>query len=360
MPNLILDSLKIRNFRAFSDLELPTLGRVNLITGKNNVGKTCLLEALQLYARQAHPFTIKHLLSNRDEASHLRGENASDPLLDMRNLFFGRLDLRQFPQTIEIGPINSEQVIRIGVGVGENLNTPDNKDSYDKNVLDNTAYVVLSGMSGKYVFSLDSYLSAKESAMSFLSIKEIPNTFVWSKGVGSGTVTQWWDNIALTDMEDSVISALQILYPPIERINLINRKEGIAGRMPIVKVSNMSHPVPLRSLGEGINRMFGLILSLTNSGGGMLLVDEVETGLHYSVQADMWRLIFKVAKQLDVQVFATTHSYDCIKAFQKAASEDQNEEAMLIRLQNKNGVIVPTEFDEEELQIATQEDIEVR
>lgn len=109
-----------------------------------------------------------------------------------------------------------------------------------------------------------------------------------------------------------------------------------------------------------MQRMFGIALALVNSRNGILLVDEIENGLHYSAQPDVWRLIFRLASRLNVQVFATTHSWDCIEAFQKAAQEDTQNAGLLIRLENKKGKIIATLFDEQELGIATREQIEVR
>jgi AAA15 family ATPase/GTPase len=130
--------------------------------------------------------------------------------------------------------------------------------------------------------------------------------------------------------------------------------------IPIIRMSGIDEPIPLRSLGDGMQRVLGIILALVNAKDGMLLIDEFENGLHYSVQPDIWRLLFKVAHRLNVQVFATTHSWDCIEAFQKAAVEDAGEEGMLIRLEEKNNEIGTTLFDERRLGIATREQIEVR
>jgi AAA15 family ATPase/GTPase len=170
-----------------------------------------------------------------------------------------------------------------------------------------------------------------------------------------------WDNIALTDAEEHVLMALRIIAPEVERVNLIGTTESnrISDRTAIVKTASSSEPVPLRSLGDGMNRLFGIALALVNSKGGMLLIDEIENGLHYSVQADVWELIFQTARQLDIQVFVTTHSWDCISAFQKAAQENP-EDGVLIRLETKNGIIKPTLFDEKKLAIATREQIEIR
>ena len=108
-----------------------------------------------------------------------------------------------------------------------------------------------------------------------------------------------------------------------------------------------------------MNRLFGLALALVNARGGLLLIDEFENGLHHSVQTDVWRMIFRLAERLDVQVFATTHSRDSVRSFQEAAAESP-EEGVLLRLARKGEDIVPTVASEDELAVATRHDIEVR
>jgi AAA15 family ATPase/GTPase len=126
-----------------------------------------------------------------------------------------------------------------------------------------------------------------------------------------------------------------------------------------VRSASFARPVPLRSFGDGLNRLFGIVLSLVNAKGGLLLIDEFENGMHYTVQLDTWRAIFRLAQTLDVQVFATSHSWDAIEAFQKAAAETP-EDGVLIRLSRKGEDIVPTIFREDELAVATRDRIEVR
>ena len=117
-------------------------------------------------------------------------------------------------------------------------------------------------------------------------------------------------------------------------------------------------------MGEGMVRLFELALALVNSilppAGGLLLVDEIESGLHYSVHEDLWTLVFKWAKDLNVQVFATTHSWDCIEAFQRAACEDESSEGYLIRLGWRKDEVVATVYDENDLAVVTRDHIEVR
>jgi len=54
-----------------------------------------------------------------------------------------------------------------------------------------------------------------------------------------------------------------------------------------------------------MTHLFHLIFALVNAKDGFLLIDEFENGLHYTVQPKVWELIFKLAKALNVQVFAS-------------------------------------------------------
>lgn len=124
-------------------------------------------------------------------------------------------------------------------------------------------------------------------------------------------------------------------------------------------------PVPLGSMGDGMLRVLQIILKVFSAQGGFLLIDEFENGLHYSVQEKIWALIFKLAEQLNIQVFATTHSWDCIESFTKVAIDYQGSEGVLFRMgrsvrTSDNGKVIATVFDENQLQNITQADVEVR
>ena len=132
-----------------------------------------------------------------------------------------------------------------------------------------------------------------------------------------------------------------------------------------MKLKDEDAPVPLNSMGDGISRVLQLFLKLFAARGGFLLIDEFENGLHYSVQEEVWRLIFDQAEKLDVQVFATTHSWDCIESFAKVAVEKKATEGVLFRIgrsvrTSDQGKVIATIFDEQKLLNITQSDIEVR
>jgi len=150
--------------------------------------------------------------------------------------------------------------------------------------------------------------------------------------------------------------------------------------MFVVRVAGESEPIPLRSLGDGMVRMLRISLALetaphegeierakpssAESGEAestrLLLIDEVENGIHYSVLPDLWRFLIRVAKLRDLQVFAATHSWDCVEAFQDAAAKEEDSDAVLIRLERKGDANRAVIFADEQLPIVTQHGIEVR
>ena len=178
-------------------------------------------------------------------------------------------------------------------------------------------------------------------------------------GERTATLGVLWDKIALSDREKDVVEALRIIDPQISAVSMVGGEGPRQQRTAILRAGNLPRPVPLRTFGDGLNRLFGLVLSLVNAKDGLLLLDEFENGMHHTVQLDAWKAVFKLSRRLGIQVFATSHSWDSIDAFQKASAESP-EEGVLVRLSRKGEDIVPTLFREDELTVVTRDRIEVR
>jgi AAA domain, putative AbiEii toxin, Type IV TA system len=350
---LFLESLEIHRFRAFDHLIIERLGRVNLIVGKNNVGKSSLLEALWLYANQGHPIIVWKILEARDEgrgperSPQLRlptGEDqgVEDYVSSAKRLFHRVTDIDQ-QYTAQIGPSGVEnRTLSISLGT-ESLDFLETAPTLKTHIDQQNNY---------YKLEVGYYRLQDGNGERCV--------MVVANGLDTVTLEKFWDSIALTSLEDDVLNALRLIAPNVERVNMLTGRKRRNARTPVVKIAGMNEPVPLKSLGDGMNRMFGISLALVSARNGMLLIDELENGLHYSVQPNVWRLVFEVARRLNVQVFATTHSWDCIAAFQQASQEYEQDEGILIRLIEKKGKIVADSFNENELEIAAREEIEVR
>lgn len=109
-----------------------------------------------------------------------------------------------------------------------------------------------------------------------------------------------------------------------------------------------------------MKHLLALVLHLFSARGGFLLIDEIDTGLHYSVMADMWRLVVETAKRLEVQVFATTHSLDCVRALARLRKKypETADEVTLHRVEKDAPQTVV--YDADEIVIATESQLEVR
>ncbi len=110
-----------------------------------------------------------------------------------------------------------------------------------------------------------------------------------------------------------------------------------------------------------MRRILAVVASLANVGSGTLLVDEIDTGLHYAALKDMWKLIIEMAYKQEVQIFATTHSGDCVKAFKQVLEETEKPDVgKLFRLERDGEQIKAVSYLADELSIAVEQDIEVR
>jgi len=131
--------------------------------------------------------------------------------------------------------------------------------------------------------------------------------------------------------------------------------------MVMVKLEGESDPVPLRSLGDGVRKMFSFALGLEGARESrMLLIDEIENGIHYSAHENMWRFIIAAAQRSGVQVVATTHSWDCVMGFQSALASHPDLEASAIRLYRGAQDVEAALLDRAEIAVATRDQIDFR
>jgi Predicted ATPase len=372
LPNgTLINDLGVSQFRCFEDLRIDHVGRVNLIVGRNNVGKSSLLEALRLYATAAAPQVLWELLVARDEHRRITSEEVGPSGSDapaLLSLFYGRKSASDITQPIRIGPERQKLEISLewfhevmDSEVGRRLEPAQSSLFEMSPDLVPALAIRLGDISRRLRLdrSFDIYRRRYYVRPDSSPESSEPCVFVGSGALNAGHLARMWDRIVLGDLEAEVTSALAIMTPRIERISFVEGGHE-RERTPRAKVTGVGQPVPLKSLGEGVNRLFGMVLALVNAKDGMLLVDEIENGIHHTIQGDLWRLMIALAERLNVQVFATTHSTDCVKAFQRATRDRNDVVGVLTRLEFSNGSVQASQFDEEELTIATREGIEVR
>jgi len=104
----------------------------------------------------------------------------------------------------------------------------------------------------------------------------------------------------------------------------------------------------LNEFGEGLHKYITYILALYSTKDGILFIDEVDSGLHYSIFNELWKIILKISKEQNVQVFATTHSKECIESYARVAKELEDEDIAFIELgRNKKNKLDSIVMDSE-------------
>lgn len=363
---LHIPSLFIDGFQGIKYLELDGLGRVTLLVGANGSGKTTTLDAAAVYASRGAGRDLVDVVMRREAwIGGIDDDGNVVPLPDFSVLFY-RDGARRLASVAAIRSCTSDPAT-LTIAPAERVDDP-----YFTDGLGMTLAVGV-GDAGHQVqpFPLAARRHQWRDSQPLESDEEgagvpapIPHRIVGPAPPASHDLATLWDSVALTDAEDLVLNATRLVYgDAIERFALIGDHAGPGrlpgGRRPFVKLHGIQQPVPLRLLGDGATRLFALALALANCHDGILLIDEAENGIHHAIQADMWRLVLAAATATNVQVIATTHSWDCAAGFARAAVGAESQ-GVLFRLDQQTGHLEAVRYSERDLEIAADQRIEVR
>ena len=383
---LHLPSLSISGFRGIDALTIERLGRVTLLAGKNSVGKTTVLDAVRLYAARGHHDVLDDILKSRQELAIAICEDVNRMrrfFPDFAALFHGRNVSSS--SCISIGPKSDTGQLQIA---GDSLN-----DEQASRISEHLFGYVTRGYAQafKVVFQdveqlLPWLLPIQGSAAARTVERYSDGAYLYSWNLlvgaewpppigcqplgpgllGNEEIIRYWSAVALTDDEERAMQALRLIFGgDLERVAVIRNDEPNGEEFVqrvIAKLRGQARPVPLQSLGDGALHLAGVALALANSRDGFLLIDEAENGIHHSVQPDLWRMVSLAAHANNVQVIATTHSYDCVRGFAEAMVDCEGIEGALVRLEREEGRLRAVEYSERNLKAIARQPaaVEVR
>lgn len=376
----MISSIRVEGYRGFERFEMSGLGRVNLLVGTNNSGKTSVLEAIYLLASAGDPGALWQMLWRRGarlppiampvgERSVRRGQVE----LDVAHLFFGHEAQTGTVITISARNQGPDRFIKYSIGevpVREQQEIFGGEDEspltsrlaleIEGNPKPAIGLIPLSRSGGMYSDAID--LPGRRGRLR--ATETSPSYFITTESSTGDELVAMWNRVSLTPSEGLVLQALQFLDPDIERIaSQVSSGPYYSSQARggfIIKRKGWEQPIPIGSMGDGMWRMLAMAIAITQCKGGVLLVDEIDTGLHYSVMSQMWKLIFNAARELDVQVFATTHSYDCVYSLAQICS-GQSEGRNSVTVQRIDpGKTKAVPYDEDEITVAASREIEVR
>lgn len=360
-----LSSLHIENFRGIASLSIPQLGAVTLITGKNGSGKSTILDAVRTYAARGQHSTVRRILAANDEYNSQpqdqdtdknefsRPSGPWDMPVNWKALFHGRHATHN--STATIGPTDeSNQLIIRAISLENNSGDAvldfladlgvdphyhsdvmllERSIGSHSHVMPETLFFnedVPSSESLQVMIELEFLTRRRLKSFKVRSENQTFPSNISCRTLGPEVTSNFqlaalWDHVALTPEEEHAMQSFQLVTDyELERVAVIGDRIRRNPRRVVVKTKQHQHPVPLKSFGDGAVRMFGFALALARARNSFLVLDEVENGIHHTIAEPFWRMIFESSKRHNIQVFATTHSWDCVVGF-ASALDDQNE-----------------------------------
>jgi AAA domain, putative AbiEii toxin, Type IV TA system/AAA ATPase domain len=388
----MIRSVKIAGYRAFRKFSMEGLRRVNLLVGKNNTGKSSALEALFLLSNAGSPATIWQLLMRRGEIFNEQPPpgRAFQPESEIRHLFYGH-EIK-IGSTLSIATYNGSPNRELTFQIGEVSSDPNfalfsQLTATDRGIAPQFGLIVKGNPAPiSQAIPLTARGNLRQDVMqTVLNVsigRHVGNPAIGAAGDNSASryvtaesltipeVQAEYSEIALTPREEPVMRALKFVQPDIERLAISQGTFFHGAGWPVrgglkVKLKDLDEPVPIGSLGEGIWRMLAMAISLSKAQSGVFLIDEIDTGLHFSVMEKMWRFVADAARELEIQVFATTHSLDCVRSLAALCSEDPGiaEDVSIQRIETDTEVsttYTPSEILALARAATTQVEIEVR
>lgn len=357
-------SFEASNFRCFRELTLSDLARVNLIAGVNNIGKTALLEAMFLHCGAYNPALVLKVNAFRGiEKARIElgrwGESPWDALFHQfdisncigfagENTITGRRSLRLrvvrepselagIAQLIHYGPDESKGIISSSE-IAQVLEL-----EYEEAGRQGKCHLILDpkGLRPEPIPRPPPFPAFFQGARMRIPFPEEAERF---------------GKLEIHSKQDAVLRVLRLIEPRLGRLAVV-----VVGGEPMIHGDiGLGQLVPLPVMGEGMVRLASLVSHIGNAPNGVVLVDEIENGLHHSVLPKVWRAIGEVARQFNTQVFATTHSLECIVAAHRAFTESGIYDFKLHRLERIEETIRAVTYDQEALAAAIETGLEVR
>lgn len=340
-------NITIKKFRQFKNIEVEDIGQFNLILGDNNVGKTSLLEGL-LFTMDIDLYFKNLIFAYASRVNSLDFKNPNDFIMDIIHK-----DSKVKEIEFELKENREEDKIKVRIPTVDEV-----KSHYETNEdIDVNKYICILSDDKICNMKTISLILEQNKNTDLIQTQLIP----FGKGFDKDVVKVYSENIDRNrEKRKEFLESMRVFIPNIDRITT-DTDEGKV----YIEETHSSSDAPLHQYGEGAKKLFRILLQITLQKGKKLLIDEIDAGIHYSHFNEFWKVVLKVAKLNDVQIFATTHNMECIGYFKELLEEEEFEEYQnlsrtitLEKVYNNNIKVYTRTFEEFEYEI--NNDLEIR
>ena len=325
MENHLLEYIKIKDFKCFKDFEAKGFKRVNLIGGKNNVGKTAFMEACYI---NVHSSNIDNLTAAIVDISISRSKsNVTEQILKS----LSSIGVEALPQLL--------------------LHALEKTSYYNSSSNNNSIQFKIVSINGQkeYLFIINNReVSVNSNLFSIFNLKNLSYIrFNDCYGLSSTDLKEIYGSIQKKDKEE-------LLNKYINKFDTNILSFKILEDEPACKVIDRDAYQNINEFGDGLKHYISIICSLYACENGYLFIDEIDNGIHYTQLDRLWEIILTVSKEQNVQVFATTHSKECIESYARVSKKLEDEDIAFIELgrDKKNelkAMVYPYDWFEDEV-----------
>jgi len=332
----MLENINIIDYKYFKDFQIDGLNRINIISGKNNVGKTALLEALLLIENSKSVRNliqvIQFIFINRD-----------------LSLF----DIDKYLETINLSFKFENVNITLKHKFIDELNDIENS-KIDRYRNSSEEFLIL------YINNEPQIIPFYKSSDSFTRMRKnkIELSFINSSRPDNANLAKLYSYIQDLEIQDDFLKELKIIDDNIIRIEPQVRENGNFNLR--ITLNNPKQSFYSSELGEGTNRYIEILATLLSNSGGSVFIDEIENGIHYSKLKDIWKSIIEIVRDKKIQLFVTTHDKETIEAFSEACEEMDFKDICSIELFKKDNIIHPILRDYDSFNATVSSGMDIR
>ena len=364
---LMLTNLHIQRFRGINDLCLKDAGRVNLIVGRNDAGKTTALEAIRMlltsnpshFRRRTRSLISRRSTRNEQSAKTAFYKSISDEPV----IFEALLDGYAFQMSVEIAKVLQDQL-----DIFMDKEEDESAENEEELLAPGSEIVIKLTIDGNLSATIKQELSDRAPSFRPKRLLQGENSIKVPSHIWLGTNRmEYWDHarhyssLYRSGGSDTLISILREIEPRLKQLVVLTEKSESQYSNAVLEVDlGLPETLPLESMGDGFGSVIAMLSAIGSAKNGLCLIDELENGIHYSIQEQVWKSLAKASVAYDSQIWATTHSYDCLSSVHRAF-EDRQEDLRVHRLERKDdGFIAVHTFNYATLGRALESGLEVR
>lgn len=357
----MLKRIYLENYKGFNKFA-SDLTPITIFGGKNNCGKTSILEALLL----RFSYTNINCFTNMNLLRHVGMVNGYTPGRTWAPLFNNfnvdrELKIEVYNcenkksslslvldrnYTVPQNIINNIPQMMLANGIGTNFAL---KFMMESDYLDEYGHYIINSSGINY--SLESHVEKKPSLMKMVFLFRYDNWF------DPNLLAQWFGNLILSDRKKYVVECMKLFDKRITDLQTI--VENSIGY--IYAIFEDGSNMPVSYMGDGMNRLLNIVLGILANPNSIILLDEIENGFHYSMYYKIWEALGKAASTCNCQIIANTHSIDMLQGcVDGLRSVGRLEDLSYVRLERCKDDVKSHYFDNEMIEVALASEMEVR